>query len=142
MNKTVLHVVSVLLVALTVVIAGPQQALGQAKCTEAKQVSVPCEGTLLPDAWAEDGLSCISAELPECKAQKSLAEKLSQIELLGLNKQLLISQELNKKLIESIGLLTAPAPPEIPWYEHKLTYLLVGGLIGIGAGSAIVALGR
>ena len=131
-----------LLVTVCMPFAGPLEALGQARCTEARQVSVPCEGTLLPDAWAADGLACLSAQLPECLAQKSLAEKLNDIEKLGLNKQLLIAQELNKSLVISISKITVPSPPEIPWHEHKLTYLVVGGLIGIGTGALVAVLSR
>lgn len=127
--------VACILVASAVACGGTQQALGQAKCTEAVAVVAPCEGTLLPDKWASDGLSCVSEKLPECLVQKQLADRIYAVELNGLNKQLLALQELNKTLVVSLGKAASPVlVPEVPWYEHRITYLVIGGLVGIGAG--------
>ncbi len=125
-NLTVLF--TILCVALT-----PLTATAD-RCVEARAVSVPCEGVLLPPEAAQSGLQCLQVDLPRLKIEKAHEDALCKLRenraqsVLELERKR--TQEYRDLLTEAIK-VKGPVPD--PWYKHPALWVTIGVVVGAGA---------
>jgi hypothetical protein len=110
------------------------------QCTTAVLVqagdTAPCDGQLLPDAWARSLLRCAKVDLPGCRADADLADKLHAARLRQCTADL---DATHKALLHCEGLVTAPAavlpsPLPTPWWQSPVTWGAIGLVVGGAAG--------
>ena len=90
----------------------------------------PCDGVLIPAAWAVSALQCVSADLPACRGGHDLLNKLND----ACNKSLIeLSNTCEKAFRKYENLALKAAGISRPFYESPILWFVVGVL---GTGSA------
>jgi len=100
------------------------------KCTKSIAVTTPCEGVLLPESAASQGLNCLKIDLPKLKLQLELEKQLCEsrekrLKLL-LKEEIQRGDRLFKLHKESTAILSKP------WYEHPVLWFAVGFIVATG----------
>ena len=113
----------------TSLIMAPGSAYAGPPCTEAREVTTPCSGVLLPVESAEDGLRCLTVTIPSMESRLEYVEESCGLEKSHLKETI----ELERVRVEEYRSLldkSLDTVQEDPWYTHPVFWTAVGFVLG------------
>ena len=110
-----------------ILVSGP--ALAE-ECKSPLDVTVPCEGVLLPTSAATLGLTCLKVKVPELKAELEREKGLCITDKKLLQDQIDLEKDRNQKLVD---LLTdkEPVKPAESFLNSRTFWLSTGVVTGV-----------
>ena len=124
-------------VSLVLVLALPGTALAD-KCAHAYKVTTPCEGLLLPEKEAGDGLKCLKTCGAECDAKLSLVRRDLQAEHATTAALLAAERDRSASLNKLLDKALQKAPPQEPALWERNGFW---GGVGVVAGVLLTVAG-
>ena len=113
------------------------KSYAQIKCEEALVITKPCQGILLPEEDATEGLRCLEVDIPSIKLEHEKELALLNLDLKILNTELTLEKDQSNKF-ENLLKLTLSTEPEVietSFLESPVLWGIIG--VAVGAGVSI-----